>query len=113
MATFETVARVDDIPDRGMKQVVAHGEPVGLYRVGGNVFAISDYCSHEQTFLTDGDFDADDLEVECPLHGSRFNVETGDVRILPATKPVPTYQVRIEGDVVLVGPRNELPRRDW
>ena len=49
----------------------------------------------------------DDLEVECHLHGSRFNVVDGSVRILPATKPVATYPVKVEGDVILVGPRNE------
>ena len=107
MADYERVAKMGEIPDGGMMQVVAHGEPVGLYRVGGDVFAISDYCTHEETFLTDGEFEAELLEVECPLHGSRFNVATGEVRILPATRPVPTYQIKIEDDVVLVGPRNE------
>lgn len=105
MATYEAVAKVDDIPDGGMMQVVAHGEPVGLYRVGAEVYAISDYCSHEETFLTEGEFEPELLEVECHLHGSRFNVVTGDVRILPATKPVPAYEVKIENDVVLVGPQ--------
>jgi 3-phenylpropionate/trans-cinnamate dioxygenase ferredoxin subunit len=103
---FQTVAKLADIPDEGMLQVIAHGEPVGLYRVGEDVYAINDYCTHEQTFLTDGEFDAEELEVECPLHGSRFNVVSGDVRILPATKPVATYEVRVEGDAVLVGPRH-------
>lgn len=89
-----------------MKQVTVRGELVGLYRCGEDVFALSDICSHEYAHLTDGDFECDELEVECPLHGSRFNVQTGEVRILPATKPVTTYQVKIEGDVVLVGPEN-------
>ncbi len=106
MASYERVAKVEEIPEGGMVQVVAHGEPIGLYRVGTDVYAISDYCTHEETFLTDGDFEPEDLEVECPLHGSRFNVATGEVRILPATKPVPTYEVKIEDDMVLVGPRN-------
>lgn len=113
MAAFETVAKVDDIPDGGMIQVVAHGEPIGLYRVGERIFAVDDYCSHEQTYLTEGDFDPDELEVECPLHGSRFNVETGDVRILPATKPIATYDVKVEGELVLVGPPNKRARREW
>ena len=113
MADFETVAKVGDIPDGGMIQVVAHGEPVGLYRVGERIFALDDYCSHEQTYLTEGEFDPDDLEVECPLHGSRFNVETGDVRILPATKPVATFDVKVEGELVLVGPPTKRTRRDW
>ena len=107
MADFQTVAKIDEIPDGGMRQFIAHGEPIGLYRVGPDIYAISDICTHEETFLTEGEFEPDILEVECPLHGSRFNVQSGDVRILPAIKPVDTYEVKIEGDLVLVGPRNE------
>jgi 3-phenylpropionate/trans-cinnamate dioxygenase ferredoxin subunit len=108
--TFEAVARLEDIPDEGMKQVVVRGDVVGLYRVGERVFAVHDICTHEEAYLTDGDFDTDELEVECPLHGSRFNVETGEVRILPATRPIATYEVRIEGRDVLVG--SEANRSD-
>jgi 3-phenylpropionate/trans-cinnamate dioxygenase ferredoxin component len=105
VASFENVARLDDIPDSGMVQVVVRGELVGLHRVGERVFAVNDVCTHEEAYLSEGEFDADELEVECPLHGSHFNVETGDVRILPATRPVATYEVRIEGADVLVGPQ--------
>ena len=101
---FDTVARLDEIPDGGMKQVVVRGDLVGLYRVGERVFAIGDLCTHEEAYLTDGEFEPEELEVECPLHGSRFHVETGAVRILPATKPEPSYSVKVEGDLVLVGP---------
>lgn len=107
MAHFQNVGMLDEIPDGGMKQVSAHGDVVGLYRVGDRVWAINDYCTHEETFLTEGDFEAEDMEVECPLHGSRFSVVDGSVRILPATKPVATYPVKVEGDMVLVGPRND------
>ena len=107
MAEYETVAKIDDIPDGGMKQVVAHGDVIGLYRVGDEVFALNDYCTHEETFLTEGEFEVEDMEVECPLHGSRFHVRDGSVRILPATKPVATYQVKLDGDLVMVGPKNE------
>jgi 3-phenylpropionate/trans-cinnamate dioxygenase ferredoxin component len=105
MASFETVATLDEIPDPGMKQVVVRGDLVGLYRVGEDVYAIGDVCTHEEAYLTEGEFDPDELEVECPLHGSHFNVVDGSVRILPATKPEPAYEVKIEGDLVLVGPR--------
>ena len=105
--TFTPVAKLDEIPDGGIKQVVAHGDVVGLYRVGDSVYAIHDVCTHEETPLSEGEFDTDDMEVECHLHGSRFNVIDGSVRILPATKPVATYPVKIEGDLVLIGPRNE------
>jgi 3-phenylpropionate/trans-cinnamate dioxygenase ferredoxin component len=104
---FEAVARLDEIPDEGMKQVVVRGDLVGLYRVGEDVYAIHDVCTHEEAYLSEGDFDAEDLEVECPLHGSHFNVVSGEVRILPATKPVATYLVKVEGDLVLVGPKRE------
>jgi 3-phenylpropionate/trans-cinnamate dioxygenase ferredoxin subunit len=104
VSDFDFVATLDEIPDGGIVQVVVRGEPVGLYRAGDDVYAIHDICTHEEAYLSDGDFDPDDLEVECPLHGSHFNVETGEVRILPATRPVTAYEVKIEGDRVLVGP---------
>ena len=107
MPEFDVVATLDEIPDGGMKQVAVKGEPVGLYRVGEEVYAIGDYCTHEQTYLTDGDFEPEDFEVECPLHGSCFDVRDGSVCILPATKPVVTYPVKMEGDKVLVGPPND------
>jgi 3-phenylpropionate/trans-cinnamate dioxygenase ferredoxin subunit len=106
MSDFETVAKLDDIPDEGMKQVVVRGDLVGLYRVGEDVYAIDDICTHEEAYLTEGEFDPVDLEVECPLHGSHFNIVSGEVRILPATRPVATYEVKVEGDLVMVGARH-------
>ena len=103
--TWDTVAKLEELEDGGIKQVIVQGEPVGLYRIGNDVYAISDICSHEQTYLSDGEFEPEDFEVECPLHGSRFDVRDGSVRILPATKPVPAYNVKIEGDLVMVAPR--------
>jgi 3-phenylpropionate/trans-cinnamate dioxygenase ferredoxin subunit len=105
MTQFEAVGKLDDLADGDMMQVVVKGELVGLYRAGDEVFAISDVCTHEEAYLSEGDFEPDELEVECPLHGSRFNVATGEVRILPATKPVASYEVKVEGGDILVGPR--------
>ena len=107
MADFYPVATLDELPDGGVKQVVVRGDLVGLYRRGDEVFAIGDICSHEETYLSEGEFDTEELEVECPLHGSRFDVRTGSVRILPATRPVPSYAVRVEGGTIEVGPRAE------
>jgi 3-phenylpropionate/trans-cinnamate dioxygenase ferredoxin subunit len=103
--SYEPVAKLDDIPDGDMRQVVVRGDLVGLYRVGETIYAIGDVCTHEEAYLSEGDFDPDDMEVECPLHGSRFNVETGEVRILPATRPVDVFETRVEGDEVMVGPK--------
>jgi 3-phenylpropionate/trans-cinnamate dioxygenase ferredoxin subunit len=106
VADYELVATLEEIPDGGMKQVVVRGEPIGLYRVGEDIYAVHDICTHEEAYLSEGDFEPEDLEVECPLHGSHFNVQTGEVRILPATRPVMTYQVKVEGGRVMVGPEN-------
>lgn len=103
MADFTEAARLEEIPDGGMKQVTVRGELIGLYRVGAEVYAMGDVCTHEEAYLTEGEFDPEDLEVECPLHGSRFNVTDGSVRILPATKPEQTFPVKVENDVVYVG----------
>lgn len=107
MGSFTEVARLAEIPDGGMKQVSVRGEMVGLYRVGEDVYAIGDVCTHEHAYLTEGEFDPEELEVECPLHASRFNVQTGEVRILPATQPEPVFPVRVEGDIVYVGTQSE------
>ena len=106
MSGWDVVATLSELDDGEMKQVMVGDEPVGLYRVGEDVFALTDICTHEHAYLTEGDFEPEDYEVECPLHGSRFDVRDGSVRILPATKPAATYQVKIEGDKVLVAPRD-------
>ena len=105
MAVFHPVARLDDLSDGEMKQFSVAGELVGVYRVGDDVYALGDICSHQEAYLTEGEFEPEELEVECPLHGSRFHVATGAVRILPATKPVPSYAVKVEGGEILVGPQ--------
>jgi nitrite reductase/ring-hydroxylating ferredoxin subunit len=104
MADFHPVAKVDELDDGAMKQVVVNGELIGVYRAGDDFFAMGDVCTHEEAYLTEGEFDPEELEVECPLHGSRFNILDGSVRILPATRPEPVYEVKVEGDLVLVGP---------
>ncbi len=109
MAAFFEAARLSELDEGTPKQVSVQGQLIGLYRAGDDVFAIGDVCSHEEAYLNEGDWEPEELEVECPLHGSRFNVVDGSVRILPATKPVPAYEVRVEGDLILVGP--EMPRR--
>ncbi|MDT5153610.1 MAG: 3-phenylpropionate/trans-cinnamate dioxygenase ferredoxin component [Mycobacterium sp.] len=87
--------------DTPLMRVEAHGVPVCLARLAsGEVFAVSDLCSHEDIELSDGELDGED--VECPAHGSRFNVRTGEVSGLPAEDPVATYPVTVEDGKVIV-----------
>ena len=76
------------------------GRPVCVARSGGEVFAISDVCSHADVALSEGD--VEDGKIECWLHGSLFDLRTGEPSGLPATRPVPTFPVTVEGDDVLV-----------
>ena len=76
------------------------GRPVCVAKSGGEVFAISDVCSHADVALSEGD--VEDGKIECWLHGSMFDLRTGKPTGLPATRPVPTFPVTVEGDDVLV-----------
>lgn len=73
-----------------------------VVHLGNDWYAIGDECSHADFSLAEGDVWADECEIECPKHGSTFSLSTGEPRSLPATRPVPTYEIRIEGDDVMV-----------
>ena len=68
-------------------------------------YAIGDECSHADFSLAEGDVWPDECEIECPKHGSTFSLTTGQPQALPATKPVPTYELTLEGNDVMVSVR--------
>jgi 3-phenylpropionate/trans-cinnamate dioxygenase ferredoxin subunit len=73
---------------------------IAVFRVGDEVYAIGDRCSHAEASLSEGE--VFDTEVECPRHGAEFDLTSGKPLSLPATKPVPTYPTSIrDGEVVL------------
>jgi 3-phenylpropionate/trans-cinnamate dioxygenase ferredoxin subunit len=98
--TFVEAAKLDDVVEGKALGLVIDDVDVALVRDGENVYAISDWCSHAQVPLSDGDVEG--CQIECYLHGSRFDVRTGEALNLPATEPVPTYPTKIEGDTVWV-----------
>jgi 3-phenylpropionate/trans-cinnamate dioxygenase ferredoxin subunit len=84
---------------RGVLRVELEGEPVAIVCTdGGSYSAISDVCSHAEVALSDGDIDGS--TVECWLHGSRFDVRTGKPLGPPATRAVPVYDIKVDGDDV-------------
>jgi 3-phenylpropionate/trans-cinnamate dioxygenase ferredoxin subunit len=91
---------LSDVPEEGAIRVDLDGKPICIARSQGEVFAVSDICSHADVSLSEGD--VEDGTVECWLHGSRFDLRSGRPTGLPATKPVATYPVTVEGDDVLV-----------
>jgi 3-phenylpropionate/trans-cinnamate dioxygenase ferredoxin subunit len=76
--------------------------PIAIYRLDDGFYATADTCSHAQASLSAGDIDVEECTVECPYHGSLFDIRTGRVLSLPANRPVKTYPVKVENDEVLV-----------
>ena len=98
------VARLSDIPDSGVLGVtLASGERVCLVRCGDEVSAFHDECPHSGMPLSEGEVVG--CELECAWHGARFDCVSGLVKQGPAEDPLTRYEVRIEGDEVLVGER--------
>jgi 3-phenylpropionate/trans-cinnamate dioxygenase ferredoxin subunit len=91
---------LDTLPrDRGI--LVSVGENrIAVFRVADEVFAIGDRCSHAEASLAEGEVFGTD--VECPRHGSEFDLRTGNPMSLPATSPVPTYRVTVEDGTVFL-----------
>ncbi|MEE8210670.1 MAG: non-heme iron oxygenase ferredoxin subunit [Acidiferrobacterales bacterium] len=94
------VARTDDIQPGKMKRVEIAGCPVLVAQVNGDYYAVADTCTHEDASLSTGSLKGE--LVKCPLHGSRFNVITGEVLEEPAEENLKTYALRIDGDYIFV-----------
>jgi 3-phenylpropionate/trans-cinnamate dioxygenase ferredoxin subunit len=97
---FVRVCAVSELVDDTAIATEIGGTPVCVVRSGGEICAVLDECSHAEVALSDGEIEAG--TVECWLHGSRFDLRTGKPSGPPATEPVRTFPVRIDGDDVLV-----------
>lgn len=95
------ITPLESLPrDRGVRVKVGNTN-IAMFRLGNDdVYAIGDRCSHAEASLAEGD--VFDKAVECPRHGSEFDLETGIPSSLPATSPVPTYEVSVEDGVVFL-----------
>jgi 3-phenylpropionate/trans-cinnamate dioxygenase ferredoxin subunit len=98
--TWVRACPLADVPTDGGVRVELDGLPVCLVRAQDQVYAIQDVCSHAEVPLSEGEVEG--TTVECWLHGSRFDLTTGEPIGLPATEPVPVYATTIEGETVLV-----------
>jgi 3-phenylpropionate/trans-cinnamate dioxygenase ferredoxin component len=98
-----TVCKLDELPAGVMRLVEVDGRKIGVFHCAdGELLAIEDRCSHDDGPLAEGDFDAAACTVECPRHGSLFDLQSGRPRTLPAYQPVETFEVRVDdGEVKL------------
>ena len=96
------IGPVSDLPPGAMKMVEWEDLEIGVFNCNGEIYAIEDRCSHDNGTLVEGTLDQDNCTVECPRHGSEFDLRTGKPITLPAYVPVETFPVRIEGDQIKV-----------
>src|ERR687892_612393 len=95
------VCAASELPSGEMRLIEGpDGAQIGVFNCAGTLYAIEDRCSHDDGPLAEGPFDAEACTVECPRHGSLFDLTSGRPKTLPAYQPVATYPVTIEDDTV-------------
>ena len=100
MAEFHKLAAMDEVGPGEIKQYLVEDRFVALCNAEGELYAFEDVCTHHFTHLSEGEFT--DSEVKCPLHGAKFDVKTGAAKSLPAVKPVPRHEVKVDNGNVYV-----------
>lgn len=97
-----TLCALDEIASGTARRFVIGDVPVAVVRIGDDVYAIGDVCSHANVSLSDGEVWCDERELECPKHSSSFSLVTGEPQTLPATQPVPVFDASVvDGQVVV------------
>ncbi len=103
---YSKVLSAADLPDGEMKAVQApDGVQVTVANIKGELFCFENMCTHEDASLSFGWLLPDICQVECPLHEGRFDLRTGEATQAPPEYPIKVYNVRVEGDDILVGPK--------
>jgi 3-phenylpropionate/trans-cinnamate dioxygenase ferredoxin subunit len=94
---------VSEVPEGETRRVELDARPYAVANLGEDGFRVVDaICSHAHYFLDEGELDVEDQTLECPKHGSTFDLNTGRARTLPATQPVEAFAVKLEGDDVMI-----------
>ena len=100
--TSTATVQLSQLAPGSVTKVDVGGVPVAVVRIDDDVYAIGDVCSHAYVSLSEGEVWCDERELECPKHGSTFDLRTGEPLTLPATQPVPVFDVVVDGDTVTV-----------
>ncbi len=95
-----TTINFNELTSGKPKQLEVDGNPVCVARIGDEVFAVSDTCSHSEASLSEGDIA--DYRIECWLHGAEFDLRTGEALTLPAVSPLTTYDVIRDGETLTI-----------
>jgi 3-phenylpropionate/trans-cinnamate dioxygenase ferredoxin subunit len=102
VSTIHHLGPLNQFAADSVRRLEIDGRSIAFVRIGDDVYAIGDRCSHADVSLSAGELWCDERQLECPKHGSRFDLTTGEPLTLPATQPVPVYDVRVvNGEVEL------------
>jgi 3-phenylpropionate/trans-cinnamate dioxygenase ferredoxin subunit len=102
MSETVTLCKVDELASGQAKRFDVAGHRIALVRTEDEFYAVDDRCSHEDYSLAEGEVWVEEREIECPRHGSTFDLHTGSPCSLPATQPVTVYEVKVDDGVVSV-----------
>jgi 3-phenylpropionate/trans-cinnamate dioxygenase ferredoxin component len=101
--TLVKVCAVADVPEGEASRVRVGDREIAIVNLGADGFrAIDAICSHAHYYLDEGDVDVEDVTIECPKHGSTFDLDSGKPRSLPAIVPVQVFPVKVDDDDVLI-----------
>ncbi|HWK26662.1 MAG TPA: non-heme iron oxygenase ferredoxin subunit [Solirubrobacter sp.] len=102
MSELIDICPLEDLPPGGKRLIVHEDLEIGIVNCQGELFAIEDRCSHDDGELIEGELDEVGCIIECPRHGSRFDLRTGKPLNLPAYEPVDVFPVVVEDGVIRV-----------
>ncbi len=100
--SLERLCATTDLADGEARRFDVGEHRIALVHLSGDWYALGDQCSHADVSLSEGEVLIEECALECWKHGSSFDLRTGEPQSLPATRPVPTYNVKVEGDDVWV-----------
>ena len=98
---FHAVAKTGELDEGEAIQVIVGRKEIAIYNLNGEIYATDDICTHAYASLADGYMEGE--LIECPLHGGCFDIKTGKAMTAPVTEDLKVYEVKIDGEQILVG----------
>ena len=97
---YISVGKTSDVPPGTVRVFVVDGHDMAVANVDGQFYAFADVCTHDDGPVAEGELDG--CVIECPRHGARFDITTGQVLSMPAVIPLPVYDLKVEGGEIRV-----------
>lgn len=98
---FHQITRMEDLPPGERLFIEINQQRIVLFNISGRIFAIGDVCSHDEGPVGDGEIDG--MDIICPRHGAKFDIQSGKAISLPAVEDIPSYPVRVVDGMVEIG----------